>query len=143
MTVANLARSSEIFPTHIRSQGTGFSMMGLYLADIIILVAGPIAFDKISWKFFFVLICPTALHILFVFFMCPETKGRSLEDINEQFGDRVAIHYFGATAQEKEEIEQAIVVDEKIDQTHEIDRSDITKAVAQQSHAEVVADEKV
>jgi hypothetical protein len=112
-------------------------MMGLYLADIIILVAGPIAFDKISWKFFFVLICPTALHIIFVYFLCPETKGRSLEDINEQFGERVAIHYFGATEKEREEIEQAIVVDEKIDQTHEIDRAEITKVVAQQTHVEV------
>ena len=116
--------------------------MGLYLADIIILVAGPIAFAKISWKFFFVLICPTVLHIAFVYFMCPETKGHSLEDINEKFGERVAIHYYGATEKEREEIEQAIVVDEKIDQTHEIDRSEITKVVAQQHHMEV-ADEKV
>ena len=46
--------------------------MGLYLADIIILVAGPIAFNNISWKFFFVLIVPTAFHIVFVYFMCPE-----------------------------------------------------------------------
>jgi hypothetical protein len=53
-------------------------MCGLYLADIILLVAGPIALNNIGWKFFLVLIIPTALHILFVFFMCPETKGRSL-----------------------------------------------------------------
>jgi MFS family permease len=69
---------AEIFPTHIRSQGMAVGMTGLYLADIILLVAGPIALNDIGWKFFFVLICPTALHILFVYFMCPETKGRSL-----------------------------------------------------------------
>lgn len=80
--------------------------MGIYLADIILLVAGPIALDKIGWKFFFVLIIPTALHILFVYFMCPETKGRSLEDINAQFGEKVAIHYYGATEQEKAELEE-------------------------------------
>jgi hypothetical protein len=107
-------------------------MMGLYLADIIILVAGPIALDKIQWKFFFVLICPTFLHIIFVYFMCPETKGRSLEDINALFGEKVAIHYYGATEKEKEEFEAAIHVDEEVDQTHNIDRSDITKVVAQQ-----------
>lgn len=56
----------------------GIGMAGLYLADIILLVAGPIALDKIGWKFFLVLIIPTALHIAFVYFMCPETKGRSL-----------------------------------------------------------------
>jgi len=53
-------------------------MCGLYLADIILLVAGPIALNNVGWKFFLVLIIPTALHIVFVFFMCPETKGRSL-----------------------------------------------------------------
>lgn len=109
--------------------------MGLYLADIIILVAGPIALDKISWKFFFVLICPTALHILFVYFMCPETKGRSLEDINAQFGEQVAIHYYGATDNEKQEFERAIEQDEKVDQTHE-HRGDITKIVAEQTQVE-------
>lgn len=39
--------------------------------------------------------------------MCPETKGRSLEDISAQFGEQVAIHYYGATEQEKAEFEAA------------------------------------
>ncbi|KAJ6452943.1 arabinose-proton symporter [Mycena sanguinolenta] len=105
---------AEIFPTHIRSQGSAFSMMGLYLADIIILVAGPIALNNISWKFFFVLIMPTFFHILFVYFFCPETKGRSLEDINAQFGEKVAIHYYGATEEEKKELEQAVIEDDSV-----------------------------
>lgn len=74
--------SAEIFPTHIRSQGMAVSMVGLYLADIILLVAGPIALNNIGWKFFLVLIIPTALHIVFVYFMCPETKGRSLVSLH-------------------------------------------------------------
>ncbi|KIW10105.1 hypothetical protein PV08_11065 [Exophiala spinifera] len=98
---------SEIFPNHIRSQGTTFSIAGLYLADIIILVAGPTALNNIGWKFFIVFIVPTFLHIIFVYFMCPETKGRSLEDISAQFGEQVAIHYYGATEQEKAEFEAA------------------------------------
>ena len=112
MDAAQFLYVAEIFPTHIRSQGTAFSMMGLYLADIILLVAGPIALDKISWRFFFVLIVPTACHIVFVFFMCPETKGRSLEDINEQFGEKVAIHWNGATEEESREMEIAAARDE-------------------------------
>jgi hypothetical protein len=137
---ANIRTRAEIFPTHIRSQGTAFSMMGLYLADIIILVAGPIGLDKIKWKFFFVLIVPTFFHILFVYFMCPETKGRSLEDINVQFGEQVAIHYYGATDKEKEEFERAIVEDETIDQTHEHDRGDLTKHVAQPTQIEDISE---
>lgn len=91
----------------------------MYLASIILLVAGPIAFDSISWKFFFVFIIPTALNIVFVYFMCPETKGRSLEDINAQFGEKVAIRFYGASEEEREEMERAVVADERLAEKRE------------------------
>jgi hypothetical protein len=69
---------SEIFPTHIRSQGMAVGMVALYFADIILLVAGPIALDKVGWKFFLALIIPTFFHLLTVYFMFPGTKNRSL-----------------------------------------------------------------
>ncbi len=146
------------FPTHIRSQGTGFSMIGLYLASLILLVAGPIAFDRIKWRFFFVLIVPTFLNLLFVYFMCPETKyvtgqqscqtqltlprNRSLEDINEAFGEKVAIRMYGATEQEQQEFEAAIEADEKVDKAHEHNRADLTKIVAERIHVEEVDHEE-
>lgn len=88
-------------------------MSGIYLADIILLVAGPIALNKIGWKFFFVLIVPTAINILFVFFFCPETKNRSLEDINALFGEQVAVRFMGATEEEKAALEKAAREDEE------------------------------
>lgn len=88
-------------------------MSGIYLADIILLVAGPIALDKIGWKFFFVCIIPTFFNILFVYFFCPETKNRSLEDINALFGERVAIRFYGATAEEEAELEKAAMKDKE------------------------------
>ena len=94
-------------------------MMGLYLADVIILVAGPIAFNNVSWKFFFVFIVMTFLNIIFVYFLCPETKGNSLEDINAKFGEEVAIHFYGATEAEKMEMEAAVMADEKADEKHD------------------------
>jgi MFS family permease len=99
---------SEIFPMHIRAEGMALGMSALYLADIIVLVAGPIALDKIKWKFFLVFIIPTAIEWLCVFFFFPETKQRSLEDINAAFGENVAVHYYGATTEEQEEYLRAI-----------------------------------
>jgi MFS family permease len=92
---------SEIFPTQIRSAGVGLGMIGMYLASIILLVAGPIALENISWKFFLVLIIPTFFHLLNVYFFFPETKQRSLEDINAQFGEKVALRIYGATAEDE------------------------------------------
>lgn len=110
-------------------------MMGIYLADIILLVAGPIALDKIGWKFFFVLIIPTALHIVFVYFMCPETKGRSLEDINAQFGEKVAIHYYGATEQERAELEEEAMHIGGHQKTHEYEKKHISTDVQEKANA--------
>jgi len=99
---------SEIFPMHIRAEGMALGMSGIYLADIIVLVAGPIALDKITWKFFIVFIVPSSLLWICVFFFFPETKQRSLEDINQAFGETVAVHYYGATETEQQEYLKAI-----------------------------------
>ncbi|KAL9114875.1 MAG: hypothetical protein Q9227_001118 [Pyrenula ochraceoflavens] len=93
---------SEIFPTHLRSQGVALGMVGLYTAAVVILVAGPIALDVIKWKFFLVLILPTSLHWVNVYCLFPETKNRSLEDINVAFGEEVAVKYYGAGTEEEE-----------------------------------------
>lgn len=81
---------SEIFPTRIRPQGAGFAIWNQQAATIIVLVAGPIALERIGWKFFLVLIIPTTIYIPVIYFFFPETKKRSLEDINAQFGEVVA-----------------------------------------------------
>lgn len=48
-------------------------------------------------------IIPTAVLLLCVYFFFPETKQRSLEDINAAFGEKVAVHYYNATTEEEEE----------------------------------------
>jgi len=49
------------------------------------------------------LIIPTAIYWFLVYFLFPETRQRSLEDINEAFGEKVAVHYHGATEDEERE----------------------------------------
>lgn len=99
---------SEIFPTAIRGQGTAVGMTAWYSAQIIILVAGPIALAKIGWKFLLVMIVPTTLYFFLIYFLFPETRQKSLEDINEAFGEVTVVHYAGATAAEEQEYHKAI-----------------------------------
>ncbi|KAK4983485.1 hypothetical protein LTR50_007190 [Elasticomyces elasticus] len=94
---------AEIFPTATRAEGVAFGTLGYYFGVLITLIAGPIALDNLGWRFFIVLIaCPAAVWLM-VFFFLPETKGKSLEDINEAFGDKVAVHYQGASKEEDEQ----------------------------------------
>lgn len=43
---------AEIFPTDIRGQGTAVGMFNQFAAQVVIVVAGPIALNDIGWKFF-------------------------------------------------------------------------------------------
>lgn len=46
-------------------------------------------------KFFLVFILLTAVHLGLIYFLYPETKRRSLEDIAQGFGEEV-VHCYGA-----------------------------------------------
>ena len=43
-----------------------------------------------------------------IYFFFPETCQRSLEDINDQFGDKVAVHYYDANEAKREEYAQVV-----------------------------------
>lgn len=78
---------AEIFPNHIRPQGVALGLTVFYLASEVTLVAPPIALNNIGWKFYLVLIVPSACYLVALYFLFPETKGRSLEEIGTLFGD--------------------------------------------------------
>ncbi|EIW82727.1 general substrate transporter [Coniophora puteana RWD-64-598 SS2] len=90
---------SEIFPTHVRSQGMAFSLIGTFLSTIVFLEAGPTALANIQWRYYIMFICLTLLDIIIIWTYFPETKGLSLEEINARFGDEVAVHFSGPDAE--------------------------------------------
>ncbi|KAH7921398.1 general substrate transporter [Leucogyrophana mollusca] len=98
---------SEIFPTHIRSQGMAFSMIGTFLSTVVFLEAGPTALAKIKWNYYIMFIGLTAVDIAVMWYYFPEnnrfiqTKGLSLEEINIRFSDEVAVHFSDADAERK------------------------------------------
>lgn len=113
---------SEIWPNHLRSQGTAWGLAFFYLASEITLVAAPVALNSIGWRFYLVLIIPSVCYVIAIWFLFPvsssrlrsfempltfhqETKGRTLEEIGSLFGDEhVASHWYGITDEEKAEI---------------------------------------
>lgn len=81
--------AAEIFPTPVRAKGLAVSISGLFMATIIFLQAAPSAFAGIGWKYYIVFIVVTTIIFFVVWGYFPETKGRSLEDIGQVFGDSV------------------------------------------------------
>ena len=76
--------ASEIFPNRIRGRALALSIMAMWIADTIVgqitpmmLASGGAAFT--FW--FFAIFC--AIAFIFIFKMVPETKGKSLEEIQK------------------------------------------------------------
>ncbi len=99
---------SEIFPTHIRSRGLAFSLAVLFLSTIAYLEAAPTAFAQVGWKYYLLFIILTAIHLPLIIWYFPETKGLSLEEVGERFGDEVVVHLTDLTEAERRELDEKI-----------------------------------
>lgn len=65
---------------------------------------------NIGWKFYLVFICPSACYVVSQFFLFPETKGRTLEEIGAIFGDtNIANKWYGLDEEERNKIHEQIL----------------------------------
>jgi len=105
---------SEIFPMTQRSLGTAVSTASNWLNNVIIGQVTPYGFKKLGWKYFFVFVATNVTNAIVSYFLFPETKGKTLEEIGLLFGDTNVRTYdpnHTATPQseesEKKEVEAA------------------------------------
>ncbi|KAL4866022.1 hypothetical protein BDV12DRAFT_140121 [Aspergillus spectabilis] len=82
---------TEIFPYSIRSKGLTVELLSVYGSLIILAFVNPIALDSIGWRYY-IFFCAFDVVVLAVtYFVFPETKGHSLEEIAEVFDGPSAI----------------------------------------------------
>ncbi|OJJ03846.1 hypothetical protein ASPVEDRAFT_762429 [Aspergillus versicolor CBS 583.65] len=81
---------SEIFNLSIRSKAISITTSATWMCNFIIGLVTPDMLDSISWGtyIFFAAFCLLALA--FTFFCIPETRGKTLEDMDLIFGDTAA-----------------------------------------------------
>lgn len=82
----------EIFPMAIRSIGFSISSVINYATMVLFSQVSPIGLANIGWKYYIFFVCSNLLSAILVFVFCPETKGKSLEQMDELFGDAVIPH---------------------------------------------------
>ncbi|KAI9499947.1 general substrate transporter [Coemansia spiralis] len=83
---------SEIFPMHIRSKANSITTASNWLFNFIIGLVAPILIKKITWglDLIFAIIMFASIGIVYLFY--PETKNRSLEDMEIIFTGSVWAH---------------------------------------------------
>lgn len=75
----------EIFPYQQRAQGIAVEQMTVRFAVFFNTYVNPIALDSIGWKYYIVYCVWIIVEIATVYFIFPETKGHSLEELSFMF----------------------------------------------------------
>lgn len=78
----------ELFPYHVRTRGIGVEQVWGKIALFFSNNVNPIALNAIGWKFMAIYCGWIAFEFLFIFFMYPETHGRTLEELAFLFEDK-------------------------------------------------------
>ncbi|KAK2735171.1 hypothetical protein FQN55_002261 [Onygenales sp. PD_40] len=78
---------SETMPLRHRHTGVGLSMSSQWLMAFLTVFAGPIAVSNIGWKTWIWFAVFNVIGFPYVYFFIRETRGRSLENMNDLFGD--------------------------------------------------------
>jgi len=86
---------SELFPFFLRSKGLGLAVFTKAVVAIVLSQITPIALQNIGWRYYALFIATNFAAAFVYFFLLPETKGKSLEEIAELFGDVLATEELG------------------------------------------------
>uniref|UniRef100_A0AAG5DGI4 Major facilitator superfamily (MFS) profile domain-containing protein n=1 Tax=Anopheles atroparvus TaxID=41427 RepID=A0AAG5DGI4_ANOAO len=96
--------NAEVYPTKIRGFASGLTIFFGYTMSFIILKIYPSLVDTMGNAHVFILFgCVSVLGIVFVYFFLPETKGRTLQDIEDHFRGK-------KTPAEKGEVEMTTIL---------------------------------
>ncbi|KAG8774153.1 hypothetical protein FRC15_001536 [Serendipita sp. 397] len=83
---------SEIFPMRIRALGTAVCTCSNWATNVLISQVSPIGMTKLGYRFYIVFVVTNIVNALIVIFFFPETKGKSLEEMDAVFGDQEIPH---------------------------------------------------
>ncbi|KAI3605907.1 mfs sugar [Moniliophthora roreri] len=81
--------ASEVFPTSTRAIGTSVATCSNWAFNTLLSQVSPLAIDNIGYKFYLVFVCLNFADLIVITLFFPETKGKTLEEMNQVFGDAI------------------------------------------------------
>ncbi|KAJ5287980.1 hypothetical protein N7478_003666 [Penicillium angulare] len=80
-----IAYPAEILPFQLRAKGLAVTLTTDAIACFFNQYVNPVAFSFMRWKYYFVYVGCLILFFILAYFLFPETKGRSLEEVSKIF----------------------------------------------------------
>jgi len=78
--------TAELFPNRLRSKGMSIAIVSLWIACTVVTIAFPIMLEKLSGGITFLIFALICLaNLLYVWWYVPETKGKTLEELEKEF----------------------------------------------------------
>jgi hypothetical protein len=100
---------AEIFPVECRALGNAITTFTNWTINLIFAQFSPQALSSLEFKYFYVFVVFNAIALVCYWVFYPETKGRSLEQMDQLFGDQLVPH-----ALQEPEAAAAVEKDEKL-----------------------------
>jgi hypothetical protein len=107
---------AEIFPISIRAKGTSIGASANWMNNFVIAFIVPPMLARLTWGTYIFFAVWTALGGVFIYFCVPETKGKTLEEMDMVFGSHTSI----------EEMEEFAKVQERLGLTALVERRSST-----------------
>lgn len=109
---------AEIFPVEVRALGNAVTTFTNWVVNLVFAQFSPSALTSIGFRYFYVFFVFNLIAFLCYWFFFPETKGRTLEQMDVLFGDQLVPHALddpeGAMAMRKETTVSAHVEEKQV-----------------------------
>lgn len=92
MGIISWVYPAEIFPVDIQAKGNSISTFTNWTLNLVFAQISPRALTNIGFKYFYVFFIFGIIAVLCYIFFYPETKGKTLEQMDELFGDQLVPH---------------------------------------------------
>ena len=77
--------ATEVAPLHLRAAISGIATASTWIFNFLVAEITPVGFNTIGYQYYIIYACINAAIIPVVYFLFPETMGRSLEEMDEIF----------------------------------------------------------
>lgn len=117
---------AEIFPISIRAKGTSIGASANWMNNFVIAFIVPPMLANITWGTYIFFAVWSALGGAFIYFLVPETKGKTLEEMDIVFGS----HTSAAEMEEFAKVQERVGLLALLDRRHELPNMDEKDAQA-------------